>query len=166
MSFDQAVDSPPNLEPASETEPYPPVPRDVLTGRNRNRRRLYIAVVTIFVVLVVALAAYEFSLHNFSFTMVSKSFDPSTREWVAQNNLSLPSGSSVTGRWWQVSNPNGASGPENLTVQSPFGTVVYSASGTSGSFAFKSGAPYCLFETAAAEGVSTAVSGNYTSPIL
>jgi hypothetical protein len=120
----------------------------------------------IFIVAVVALAAYEFSLHTFSFTINSNSFDPITQDWVAQHNLSIPSESEVTGRWRQVSNPNGASSTKTLSIQSPFGTVVYSANGTSGSFSFKSGASYCLFETTAAEGVWTAVIGNYTSPVL
>ncbi|MGB6500715.1 MAG: zinc ribbon domain-containing protein [Thermoplasmata archaeon] len=127
----------------------PPVPR------RANLRPLWIilGVVAVIVVVLVALFTIPVS-HAYSTEIASATGAPATQE------LSFPSGASVSGSW------STGDGAKVLFEITGFPGTFYSADAASGSFSFTSEFGFYVFEANGSAAFTVNVSGSYSAPYL
>ena len=133
--------------------PVPPLP-------SPSRRALWatVAAVVIAVVLVVVSAElFNYTYHNFSFTMTTSGPEDNVPYWTASHSQSFPISSSISGTW--VDSPK---------VEGWFSSCESGpAYGSSGSFSFQlptlpKGNGTCGFFIESTSNISVTVSGTYS----
>ena len=133
--------------------PVPPLP-------SPSRRALWayvIAVVSLVVFVAACWGLFNYTYHNFSFTMTTSGPEDNVPFWTASHNESFPISSSISGTW--VASPDAAGWFTSCGSGPTYGT--------SGGFSFQlPGLPQgnggCGFAMESTSNISVTVSGTYS----